>query len=49
MASLTVTWPNAPITMPIAARISGRFDKVAARYKNGASMKDSGKETVFSE
>jgi len=35
--------------MPIEARISGRLDNVAARYRNGASMNDSGSETAFSE
>ena len=49
MASLTVTWPNAPITMPMDAMISSRFDCVAAKYRNGASMNDSGSITVFSE
>ena len=49
MASLTVTWPNAPITMPIEAMISGRFDSVAAKYRNGASSSDSGSDTAFSE
>ena len=49
MASLTVTCPNAPITMPMEAMISGRFDSVAAKYMNGASKNDSGSITVFSE
>jgi hypothetical protein len=33
-----------PITMPVAARISGRFDSVVARYRNGTSIKDRGSE-----
>src|SRR5436189_108055 len=32
-----------------AATITSRFDCVAARYRNGASMKDSGSITLFSE
>ena len=31
MASFTVTWPNAPITMPIETKISGRLFRLAAR------------------